>query len=80
METAGARLTADDLAPFFKDARIVALGEMMNTAGVLNGDPQDLEKIEAARRYGKPVDGHAPGLYGAGAGLEAGCTRVKHRP
>jgi adenine deaminase len=64
METAGARLAAADLEPFFHDPRIVALGEMMNFPGVLNGDPDVLEKIEAARRHGKPVDGHAPGLSG----------------
>jgi adenine deaminase len=64
LETAGARLTAVDLEPFFKEPRIVALGEMMNYPGVLNGDPQVLEKIETARRHGKPVDGHAPGLSG----------------
>jgi adenine deaminase len=64
LETAGARLTAVDLEPFFKNPRIVALGEMMNYPGVLNGDPQVLEKIETARRHGKPVDGHAPGLSG----------------
>jgi adenine deaminase len=64
LETAGARLSADDLEPFFNDARVVALGEMMNYPGVLNGDPQVLKKIETARRHGKPVDGHAPGLSG----------------
>ncbi len=64
METAGARLTAADLEPFFSDPRIVALGEMMNYPGVLHGDPEVLKKIEAARRHGKPVDGHAPGLSG----------------
>ncbi len=64
METAGARLTAADLEPFFQDPRIVALGEMMNYPGVLNSDPEVLRKIDAARRYGRPVDGHAPGLSG----------------
>ena len=64
METAGARLTATDLEPFFQDPRIVALGEMMNYPGVLNGDPEVLRKIDAARRHGRPVDGHAPGLSG----------------
>jgi adenine deaminase len=64
METAGARLAAADLEPFFQDPRIVALGEMMNYPGVLNGDPEVLKKIDAARRHGKPVDGHAPGLSG----------------
>jgi len=64
METAGARLTAADLEPFFQGPRIVALGEMMNYPGVLNGDPEVLRKIDAARRHGRPVDGHAPGLSG----------------
>ena len=64
METSGARLAAADLEPFFQDPRIVALGEMMNYPGVLNGDPEVLKKIDAARRHGRPVDGHAPGLSG----------------
>jgi adenine deaminase len=64
LETAGARLTAADLEPFFDAPAVVALGEMMNYPGVLNGDPEVLKKIEAARRRGKPVDGHAPGLSG----------------
>ncbi|MGE5256753.1 MAG: adenine deaminase [Hyphomicrobiales bacterium] len=64
LETSGARLTAADLDPLFKEVRVVALGEMMNYPGVLNGDPQILAKIETARRHGKPVDGHAPALSG----------------
>jgi adenine deaminase len=64
METAGARLAAADLEAFFLDPRIVALGEMMNYPGVLAGDSEVMKKIEAARRHGKPVDGHAPGLSG----------------
>ena len=76
METAGARLAAADLEPFFQDPSIVALGEMMNYPGVLSGDPQVLKKISAARRHGKPVDGHAPGLSGRdlGAYVAAGIT------
>ncbi len=64
LETAGAQLTAADLEPFFPDPGIVGLGEMMNYPGVLNGDAEVLKKIDAARRHGKPVDGHAPGLSG----------------
>ncbi len=64
METAGARLAAADLKPFFRDPGIVALGEMMNYPGVVNGDPDVLKKIAAARRHRKPIDGHAPGLSG----------------
>lgn len=43
---------------------IVVLSEMMNYPGVLNEDPEVMAKIDAARRMGKPVDGHAPGLTG----------------
>ena len=64
METAGARLSAEDLAPFFKHRRIVALAEMMNYPGVIVGDPDVLAKISAAKKYRKPIDGHAPGLEG----------------
>jgi adenine deaminase len=41
------------------------LAEVMNFPGVLSHDPVVMKKIEAARRLGKPVDGHAPGLRGA---------------
>ena len=64
METAGARLSAGDLAPFFKHERIVALAEMMNYPGVIFCDPDVLAKINTAKQHRKPVDGHAPGLDG----------------
>jgi adenine deaminase len=64
METAGARLSADDLASFFDHKRIVALAEMMNYPGVILCDPDVLAKIGAAKNHRKPVDGHAPGLQG----------------
>jgi adenine deaminase len=64
METAGARLTAEDLQPFLKNDRIVALAEMMNYPGVIYRDPEVLAKINSARRQKKPIDGHGPGLKG----------------
>jgi adenine deaminase len=64
METAGARLTAEDLRPFLNRERIIALAEMMNYPGVIYRDPDVLDKISAARRQKKPIDGHAPGLRG----------------
>ena len=64
METAGARLTAEDLRPFLKNERIVALAEMMNYPGVIYRDPEVLAKISAARQQKKPIDGHGPGLKG----------------
>jgi adenine deaminase len=66
METAGARLSADDLIPFMNNERVVALGEMMNFPGVLSGDHETLDKIEKSTTHKKPVDGHAPGLSGRG--------------
>jgi adenine deaminase len=64
METAGARLSAEDLEPFFKNERIVALAEMMNYPGVIYRDPQVLAKIKTARQQKRPIDGHGPGLKG----------------
>jgi adenine deaminase len=37
---------------------------MMNFPGVLNGDEEVMDKIASAKKYNKPVDGHAPGLRG----------------
>jgi adenine deaminase len=37
---------------------------MMNFPGVLFGDEEVYKKIASAKKYGKPVDGHAPGLRG----------------
>ncbi len=57
-------LTADDLLPLLQDERVLGLAEMMNMPGVLQGDEQILAKIDATRRRGLVVDGHAPGLIG----------------
>jgi adenine deaminase len=64
METAGARLTAEELRPFLNKEKIIALAEMMNFPGVIYRDPDVLAKISAARQHNKPIDGHAPGLTG----------------
>lgn len=42
--------------------RGVALAEMMNYPGLLGGDPKVLEEMEIAKKAGKPVDGHLPGI------------------
>ena len=64
MESAGARLTAADLAPYWSNEKVVALAEMMNFPGVIYEDPDVLAKIDAAGKAKKPKDGHAPGLSG----------------
>jgi adenine deaminase len=64
METSGAKLEADDLRPFMSQKRIIALAEMMNFPGVIRRDPDVLAKLEVAKDYRKPIDGHCPGLSG----------------
>jgi len=75
-ETAGATITPDDIEELFKNYPEVGyLAEVMNFPGVLNHDPDMMAKIALAKRYQKPVDGHAPGLRGDDARryIEAGC-------
>ncbi len=66
-ETAGASLDASAVEKLLDLPEIKYLSEMMNFPGALQGDPEVLKKIEAARKRGKPVDGHAPGLRGEAA-------------
>ncbi|HEY9055006.1 MAG TPA: amidohydrolase family protein, partial [Rectinemataceae bacterium] len=82
-DTAGSTLYASDMYPFLRDGRVLGLGEVMNYPGILARDPRLMDKIALFRSAGKPVDGHAPGLRGAGlsAYIRAGigsdheCTR-----
>ena len=66
-ETAGAALMADDVDLLLQKDDIYYLSEMMNFPGVLYGDEEVYKKIASAKKYGKPVDGHAPGLRGEDA-------------
>jgi adenine deaminase len=66
-ETAGANLDAKAVDLLLQDPAIKYLSEMMNYPGVLYNDAEVLEKIAAAKKYNKPVDGHAPGLVGEDA-------------
>ncbi|MEJ5185616.1 MAG: adenine deaminase [Candidatus Geothermincolales bacterium] len=64
METAGAVLGVKELVGLRDDGLVMGLGEVMNYPGVIAGDPEVMAKLQAFR--GLPVDGHAPGLSGAG--------------
>ncbi|MHC1778287.1 MAG: adenine deaminase [Lentimicrobium sp.] len=63
-ETSGAEINAADVDEILAWPEIKYLSEMMNFPGVLNGDREVMEKLASAKKYGKPVDGHAPGLDG----------------
>jgi len=66
VEDSGATLEAADLAPLLNDPDVGGLAEMMNVPGLLGGAPEVLEKVAAAEKAGKVIDGHAPMLSGAG--------------
>lgn len=66
-ETAGASLNAAEVESLLQRDEIRYLSEMMNFPGVLNKEPEVMNKIAAAQRLKKPVDGHAPGLRGEDA-------------
>ena len=75
-ETSGAELNLADVEELLKLDEVKYLTEMMNWPGVLNNDPDVVAKMNLAKKYGKPVDGHAPGLKGdmAKAYVTAGIT------
>ncbi|TSA23897.1 MAG: adenine deaminase [Bacteroidetes bacterium] len=75
-ETAGAALGVDEITRLLAREEIRYLSEMMNYPGVLFGDPVVLAKLSEAKKAGKPVDGHAPGLRGKEAQkyIKAGIT------
>ena len=83
LETAGASLRAEDLAPLMQEDRVLGLAEMMNYPGVLLRDAEVMAKLALAE--GRPVDGHAPGLSGrdlsayiaAGIGSDHECTTIE---
>ncbi len=63
-ETAGATLDAEAVAALLAQKDIWYLSEMMNYPGVLHDDAEVLAKIAAAKKHGKPIDGHAPMVRG----------------
>ncbi|MCV2866325.1 adenine deaminase [Defluviimonas sp. WL0075] len=62
METAGARIGAEDLIALRDHPAVIGLAEFMNYPGVINKAPGALAKLDAFR--GQHIDGHAPLLRG----------------
>ena len=63
-ETSGGVISTEEIEKLLEDGNFVALGEMMNFPGVIKDDPEVMTKLNAAKRVGKPIDGHAPLLSG----------------
>ena len=66
-ETAGATISVADIQTLMQRDEIKYLAEMMNFPGVLMQESEVMQKLQIARQYGKPIDGHAPGLKEADA-------------
>lgn len=66
-ETAGATISVSDIDYLLQKDEVCYLSEMMNFPGVLFKNEEVMQKIDLAKRYNKPVDGHAPGLRGKDA-------------
>jgi adenine deaminase len=75
-ETSGASIGVDEVEELLRSDDIYFLSEMMNFPGVLSSDTTVKQKLALAKKYNKPVDGHAPGLRGQEAGnyITAGIT------
>lgn len=84
-ETAGFTVTPNDISDFIERKEIVGLSEMMNYPGVIFNDKEVLQKLELAKKAGKPIDGHAPNLKGddltkyinAGISTDHECSSVE---
>lgn len=63
-ETSGFILDAQTIEELMARDDIYYLSEMMNYPGLLADDPEILKKLEAAKKHGKPIDGHAPMVTG----------------
>lgn len=71
-ETSGASIDSQQIDELLARDDIKYLSEMMNFPGVLYNDEEVWAKMNAAKKYGKPIDGHAPGLKGADAAKYVG--------
>lgn len=83
METSGASLGSAELATLLAEGTVQGLAEVMNFPGVIFGDEEVLDKLQAFAKV--PIDGHAPRLRGkqlnayaaSGIGSEHECTTVE---
>ena len=66
-ETAGAELNAGHIERLLRDGSTGHLAEVMDFPGVLERQSGIMDKIAVAKRLGRTVDGHAPGLSGDAA-------------
>jgi adenine deaminase len=66
LEKSGAVIPAEEVDRLLGDERFFYLSEMMNFPGVVQDDADVWQKLNSAKKFNKPIDGHAPGLTGDG--------------
>jgi adenine deaminase len=71
LETSGARLSAADLVRYRQHPKVIGLAEFMNVPGVLNKDPECLDKLAAFTD--QHIDGHAPLVSGRSLNAYLAC-------
>ena len=63
-ENAGAVLGAREIEKLIPSNDFIGLGEFMNFPGVIYNDEEVIDKLVAAKKQGKWIDGHGSGLEG----------------
>ena len=63
-EHAGAIIDAKAMEEPIKNDQVLGLGEYMNFPGIINAFESELDKIMVAKKEGKIIDGHSPGITG----------------
>lgn len=64
LQDAGARIGPEAVADLGAEDDVIALGEVMDTAALVEGDPELHAKLRAAREAGLRIDGHLAGVGG----------------
>jgi adenine deaminase len=65
IETPNASITPDEVRELAREPGVLALGEMMDFAGLLEGDAHLRAMLDAGREAGLSLEGHVPTLTGA---------------
>lgn len=63
-ETSGAILDAKLTGDLIAKDDVLGLGEFMNFPGIIFNDEETIDKVMAAKRVNKVIDGHSPGVSG----------------
>ncbi len=72
-ETSGAVIDAAQMEEPLKNDAILGLGEFMDFVGVIGNDEAAINKLIAAKKAGKVIDGHAAGVSGIAVNAYASC-------